>query len=231
TQLVRRGSRIEDIRAVEARLRAATATRELVRKNLARDRALLAKAAIPRATIDESEARRQSATSEVQALQQQLRELRRGPRREEIETAVAQAGAAELAARLEVERRDRYRLRALTPGTILEIHRDPGEMAGAGTPVVTVADTTHPYVDVFVPQQQLAGIRVGAAATIHVDALDTALGGVIEDVGRRTEFTPHYLFSEEERPNLVVRVRVRIADPEQVLHAGVPGFVNVERAR
>ena len=35
-------------------------------------------------------------------------------------------------------------------------------------------------------------------------------------LGRQTEFTPRYLFSERERPNLVVRVRVRIDDAAAV---------------
>jgi hypothetical protein len=33
------------------------------------------------------------------------------------------------------------------------------------------------------------------------------------------------LFSERERPNLVVRVRVRVEDHDERLHAGVPAFV------
>ena len=42
----------------------------------------------------------------------------------------------------------------------------------------------------------------------------------IEHVFPNTEFTPRFLFSESERPNLVVRVRVRIDDPRRELHAG-----------
>ena len=42
-----------------------------------------------------------------------------------------------------------------------------------------------------------------------------------------TEFTPKFLFSPRERPNLVVRVRVRVDDPERRLHAGVPAFARI----
>jgi len=38
------------------------------------------------------------------------------------------------------------------------------------------------------------------------------------------EFTPRFLFSEKERPNLVVRVRIALEDPAEKLHAGVPAF-------
>jgi HlyD family secretion protein len=108
---------------------------------------------------------------------------------------------------------------------------DPGEVVAAGTPVVTLADTEHPYADVFVAQGNLAGIVVGGAARARIDALTETFAGHVEHIARRTEFTPRYLFSERERPNLVVRVRVRIDDPAQRLYAGVPTFVSIERTK
>ena len=85
-----------------------------------------------------------------------------------------------------------------------------------------------PYADVFVPIGKLDGVKVGVRGTIKVDAVQQALPVTVDHVSRRTEFTPRYLFSEQERPSLVVRVRVRIEDPEQKLHAGVPAFVTLD---
>src|SRR5690606_26570764 len=124
--------------------------------------------------------------------------------------AHAQAAAADVAARLEAERAARYQLRALADGTVLEVHVDPGEVIAAGAPVVTVADVTRPYTDVFVPQDELAGIDVGDPAVVQVDSLVLPVPGVVEDISRRTEFTPRYVFSERERAALSVRVRIRI---------------------
>jgi HlyD family secretion protein len=100
---------------------------------------------------------------------------------------------------------------------------------GIGSPIVTVADTQHPYADVFVAQGKTAGIRLGSRARVQTDALSETLSAKVEHISRRTEFTPRFLFSERERPNLVVRVRVRVDDPGERLHAGVPVFVNIER--
>jgi hypothetical protein len=52
------------------------------------------------------------------------------------------------------------------------------------------------------------------------------LGGHVEFISPRTEFTPRFLFSERERPNLVIRVRVRIDDPKEQLLSGLPAFVS-----
>jgi HlyD family secretion protein len=229
-KLVGAGSRVEDIRAAEARLRAAEASERLATKRLTEDRQLAARDAIPRSMLDESEARAKESVSTRQAAEQQLRELRSGSRTEEVAGAQAEATAASTAAWLEADRTARYQLHPLHPGEVLDVHVDPGEVVAAGTPVVTVGDTTHPYVDVFVPQQALSGVRVGASAVVHVDSLKQGLPGMVEHVARRTEFTPRYLFSERERANLVVRTRVRVDDPQRVLHAGVPAYVTIERS-
>ena len=94
---------------------------------------------------------------------------------------------------------------------------------------ITLADTAHPYLDAFVPQGELEGIRPGVRAEVRVDATSAAFGGVVEFVSPETEFTPKFLFSDRERPHLVVRVRVRIEDAERRLHAGVPAFARMPR--
>ncbi len=72
-------------------------------------------------------------------------------------------------------------------------------------------------------------MRPGTAAQVRVDAASDRFRGVVEMVGRNLEFTPRYLFSEKERPNLVVRVRIDLDDPSEKLHAGVPAFAEFTR--
>lgn len=228
--LLRAGSRGEDVRAMAAELAAARATEDLLATNAARQRALVQSGALAQASLDEAEASLASQKARRQAIEQRLHALRSGARKQEVEGAEAQAKAAEKAVALESERLARHVLRAPAEGTVLDVHVDPGEIVGAGTPVLTIADTGHPYIDVFVPQGDLEGVRAGAAASVHVDATPDAFSGRVEDVGRRTEFTPRYLFSDRERPALVVRVRVRVDDPQQRLHAGVPAFVSIDRS-
>lgn len=225
--LVGAGSRVENVRVIEARLRAARSSEQLASKRYQQDLALVAKGVLAQVVADDTEARLRAATAEREALEQQLRELRGGARKQEVASAEAQAVAAAAAARLEADRGARYHLRALDAGEVLDVHVEPGEVVGAGTPVVTVGDTAHPYIDVFVPLDQLAGVRVGAAAALRVDATAATFRGRVERVSRRTEFTPRYLFSEGERANLVVRARIRVDDPERQLHAGTPGFVTL----
>jgi HlyD family secretion protein len=219
--------RKEDVGALEAEVAAAQASEDLLTKSAVRARKLHGDGALTSADLDRAEGDLARASKERQALQQRLALARKGARPEEIARARTRARSAETAVALEDERLARYTLDSLIAGTVLDVHAKVGELAGVGRPAATIADTAHPYVDVFVPQGALAGVQVGSRASVRVDATNAALPGRVEWISPRTEFTPRYLFSERERPNLVVRVRVRIDDPAARLHAGVPAFAEV----
>lgn len=229
--LLKAGVRSEDLRSMEAQVRAARASEELLKKNLEREKALLARNASTEAAVEDISGRLERAVAERQSLEQKLAGLRRGSRTEEVSAASARVQTAAAAVKLEEERLQRHELTAPAAGVVLEVHVKTGEVVGAASPVVTVGDPEHPYADVFVPQGKLSGLKPGVAASIRVDGEPAPFTGAIETIAHKTEFTPKFLFSERERPNLVVRVRVRIADPGQRLHAGVPAFVTFQQGK
>jgi HlyD family secretion protein len=230
TALLRAGSRPEEIRAAEAQVAAARAVEDQLVTNLARDEALSRAGAKPPALVDDLRAQARRATEERLALEHRLAALRQGARRPEIKSASDRAQAVATAAALEKARLGRYRLTATMAGTVLDVHVEPGEVVAPGTPVVTVADTRHPYAEVFVPERELPRVRVGDAASLRVDGLALPVAGRVEHIARQAEFTPKFLFSERERPNLVFRVRVAIDDPQGRLRAGLPAFVTLAAA-
>jgi HlyD family secretion protein len=225
--LLKAGARKEDVASLASQVNATKASENLLKTNVERARALVAHDALPQSELDKLEADLARATSERASLQHKLASMIQGSRPEEIARAEARTAASETAVTLEDERLAKYVVRTLAAGTVIDVHVEAGELAAAGTPVATLADVAHPYVDVFVPQGSLSGVRLGAKAEVRVDAGGAPFAGTVEWISPRTEFTPHFLFSERERPNLVVRVRVRIADEGVRLHAGVPAFVKV----
>ncbi|HLV21438.1 MAG TPA: HlyD family efflux transporter periplasmic adaptor subunit [Polyangiaceae bacterium] len=226
--LVSAGSRAAEVKAMAARVRAARASEALLASKADRERRLAAAGVTTPAALDEIEGQLARESAEREALEQQLLLLRQGSRVEEREGAVHRARAASVTAELERLRLLRHELRSPVAGTVLDVHAEPGEVVPAGAPVVSVADTTRPIVEVFVPQARLDEVRLGAVASVRVDALPDALPARVEHIADRAEFTPRYLFSEQERPNLVFRVRIRIDDAQSRLHAGLPAFVRFE---
>jgi HlyD family secretion protein len=227
TELLEAGTRPEDIRSMASQVKSARASEELLEKMLGREKTLLQKRVSTQSAVDDLQSRRDAARANRQSLEHKLAALRRGARPEEIESAKARAMAAEKTVKLQDERVDRYVLRAPIAGTVLDVHVEPGEVIGAGTPVVTLGDTERPYVDVFVPTSELDGVVVGSAGSVRIDGSERVFPAQVDWIARKTEFTPRYLFSERERPNLVVRVRLIVPDPEQRLHAGIPAFAQL----
>ena len=226
-RLLRKGAKREDLRASEADIAALQAQEQTLARNLEREKKLQAAGAAPAATLDTMGAELSSTSERRRALEQRLKALRGGARSDELDAADAHVQAAEASLALVDARLSRYSLPSPAAGDVIDVHVKTGELVTPGSPAVTVADLGHPFVDVFAPQGKLQSIAVGAKASLRVDGVSEQLTGRIEHVFPQTEFTPRYLFSESERPNLVVRVRVRVDDPKHVLHAGVPAFVRM----
>ncbi|MFO0696090.1 MAG: HlyD family efflux transporter periplasmic adaptor subunit [Polyangiales bacterium] len=226
--LLESGARAEEIRGVMAEIATVEAQAELTQRQRDRQNLLVERGALPPATLDELEGTLATLEGRKSVLEQRLHGLRRGARPEELEAAEARLRAASAGLVAVETRLSRYGLASPVDLYVTDVHALPGEMVAPGAPAVTLADLDHPYVDVFVPESRMSDVEIGQRARVRVDGLRQALTGHVEHVSHRTEFTPRYLFSESERPNLVLRVRVRIDDPSHRLRAGVPAFVLIE---
>jgi HlyD family secretion protein len=226
--LLEAGARIEDVRVAEAELGSLRAREGIVAKDLQRQRGLLAQSAVPANVVDNLEAELAGTAERRRALEERVKLIKRGARAEEIAAARAHVQAAAAALDAQRTRLSRYVLYSPVDGHALDVHVKVGEMVAPGAPALTLADLSHPYVDIFVPEARMAQVRMGQRVRVQVDGMPQGLPGAVEHVYTRTEFTPRYLFSQTERPNLVVRVRVRIDDPQHALHAGIPAFVTPE---
>lgn len=224
--LIEAGAREEDIRATQVEIDTVVKQQRVLARQKDRQLNLAAKGAAPSAVLDDFDAQATTLAGRRAVLFEKLKTLRSGARIQEIEAARAKVAALEATLRALDVRLTRFRLVYEGTADVLEVYVNAGEVVAPGAPAFSVADLNHPYVDVFVPQAALAGIKIGAPMTVRVDAVPHTFSGQVERVGYKTEFTPRFLFSEKERANLVVRVRVRVDDPKHELPAGVPAFVS-----
>lgn len=223
-RLLKAGARGEEIRASAAEVAALQSQEDILDKNLTRQKTLLAQSALSQSALDDTAAQLRSTSERRRAAEERLLALRNGARGDEIAAAVARVQGAQASLAAEQAKLSRYSLLSPAAGSIVDVHVEVGEMVATGTPAITLADLSHPFVDVFVPQARAHELKVGESMTVSIDGVPAPLAGRIEHVFPKTEFTPRYLFSEGERPNLVVRMRVRVDDPEHQLHSGVPAF-------
>lgn len=226
--LIAAGSRAEDVRAARAQVTAARATEATLRKQLERDRALVEKGVIAGAVVDDMAAQLARAVGERAMLEERLRALSSGAREEEVARAQARVASAEQALALEDSRLDKRVLRASIAGSVLDTYIEPGEVVAAGVAIATLIDRLEPYADVFVPVGRASAITVGAPVSLALEGAPAEVTGKVERVFSHAEFTPRFVYSPRERPNLMMRVRVRLHDPERRLFAGLPAYARID---
>ncbi len=229
--LLKAGARVEELRAGEAEISALRSQQDILQKNLLRQQTLIAQSALPQSLADDTAAQLQSTAERKRAQEERLKALRSGARGEEIAAALARVQGASAALAAQEARLARYVLYSPAAGDVIDVHVKTGEMVAPGAPALTIADVSHPYVDIFVPQARMNEVQIGGALGARIDGVDHLLDGMVEHIFPKAEFTPRFLFSEGERPNLVLRVRVRLTDPAHIAHGGVPAFLTLRDAK
>jgi HlyD family secretion protein len=107
-----------------------------------------------------------------------------------------------------------------TGGPVQEIYFRPGEYVPGSTPVVSILPPANVYVRFFVPQSELAGVKLGDRVEIDCDGCKP-MRATITFIASQVEFTPPVIFSVENREKLVFKLEAR-APGGLPIHPGQP---------
>lgn len=108
-------------------------------------------------------------------------------------------------------------------GIVLERNLEIGEMAMPGTPIVTVADLSSPWMKIYLPEPMLGRIIIGQAARIYIDSHPKKpFKGKIVSISKKAEFTPKTIQTKDERVKLMYAVKIILENPDQILKPGMP---------
>jgi HlyD family secretion protein len=100
-------------------------------------------------------------------------------------------------------------------GTVLDTNLEVGEMAFPGTPILTVADLTRPWMYVYIDEKRLGLVKLGQSARVFVDSFPArAFEGKVVSISNKAEFTPKTIQTKEERVKLVFAVKIAIKNPD-----------------
>ena len=109
---------------------------------------------------------------------------------------------------------------AQTEGRVQDIYFREGEYVAAAAPVVAVLPPKHVFVRFFVPETQLARIKIGGTVRITCDGCKP-IDAKVTFLAAREEFTQPVIFSRENRDKLVFKAEARL--PQGLnLHPGQP---------
>ncbi len=165
------GARPEEIRAAEQlwiRAKAAADLADVTRERVER---LSREGVVPRQRRDEAEAQARASRAAEASAKAVFDMAATGARAEDREAAAgvaAQAGGtvSEVQAYLA-----ETQIKAPHPGEVVSLLIDPGELAPAGAPVITLVDLNDVWVVLQIREDLLAGIGMGTELTGRVPAL------------------------------------------------------------
>jgi HlyD family secretion protein len=97
-----------------------------------------------------------------------------------------------------------------------------GEWVGAGAPVASLLPPGNVKIRFYVPEPQLASLRVGAPVSVRCDGCASAVAAKISFIAPQAEYTPPVIYSRENRAKLVFLVEARPESTDATLNPGLP---------
>jgi RND family efflux transporter MFP subunit len=123
---------------------------------------------------------------------------------------------------IEVQLR-KARITAPLDATVLVKAVESGELLMPGQVVAVLMDLTKMDLKVYIPEKEIAKVKLGNIARIRVDAFpDRHFQATVKRVDQRAQFTPVEIHVPEERVRMVFGVTLAIENPEGLLKPGMP---------
>lgn len=152
----------------------------------------------------------------------------KGSRREDIDAARGRLSEAEAqVAQLDADLRE-AELTAPADATVEVVSVRPGDLVPAGRIVVSMVEASQLWVKIYVPETELARVRLGQPATVRVDSLGRSFAGTVEQIATQAEFLPRNVQTSSDREHEVFGVKVRVDNSQQVLKSGMSATVHLE---
>ena len=135
-----------------------------------------------------------------------------------LQVATQQVDVAEANVKKVQSRIDDATLTSPVLGRVLYRLAEPGEVLPAGGKALTLVNLEDVYMEIFLPSEQAAALKVGADARITMDFdPKRAAAGYVSFVSPEAQFTPKEVETKSEREKLMFRVKIQVPR-ELVLH-------------
>lgn len=215
------GARPPEIKRLEARL--AEAEAQLDQATSERDRVLplVEQGYAPKSQRDKVEAAYDAAVATVHAAEQDLKVAALPARDASREAASAAASAAEAAKAAAEYRLNERRTVAPVSGKVEEVFFRTGEYVTPGTPIIAILPEGGLKARFYVPETELAKLKVGADVSLTADGLSAPVKASISFISHEAEFAPPVIYARHSREKLVFMVEAKVPQGAG-LHPGLP---------
>jgi HlyD family secretion protein len=100
---------------------------------------------------------------------------------------------------------------------------EAGELVRPGQTAAVLVDLTRAELKIFIPEDDIGKVRLGAPARVRVDSFpDELFEGRVRKVDEWAQFTPRDIHMPEERVRMVFGVTLALENPDGRLKPGMP---------
>ena len=222
------GSRPEEISKAQADVEAARIAADNAARTYQRVHDLVSKHFVAQQQADDALAAADAAQAQYQALQETLKLVQLGPRKEDIAAAKAILKANQAALDVAGKALADASLYAPDNGVVQDRILEPGDMASPQRPVYTLALTDPVWVRAYVQGSDLGKLKPGMRAEVSTDSFPgKKYRAWVGYISPTAEFTPKSVETTQVRSSLVYQVRIFVCNPQDELRLGMPATVAI----
>jgi HlyD family secretion protein len=121
-------------------------------------------------------------------------------------------------------------LKIISPidGVVTARSVEPGAVVTTGKTLLTVINPDEVYLRGFIPEGEIANIKVGQPAKVFLDSRpDRPLSAKISAIDTQASFTPENIYFKEDRVKQVFGVKIRIDRPDGLAKPGMPADAEI----
>lgn len=205
------GARTEQLQQLSSSLQQAEATLKVSESNYNRMKTLFDSGALSAAELEKATLDLEKARSAVEQSKAGYDLAKAGPTSDTV--AALQAEVSRLNSSLEMAKNgyDNTVIHSPIAGIVAKKNINPGEMAGAGAPLLVVVDMNEVKVEASVPQEQINNVKVGSSVDVKVGSLG----------GKVTTGTVEFVSPISDTNSTSFPIKVKVANPDGLLRAGM----------
>ena len=167
------------------------------------------------------------AATKAKTAAEELRMLREGTRREDIEAARAQVEQQERRLATLQEQLDEAVVRSTVAGTVQSFDLRPGDLVAPNQRVAEILEPRELWVRVYVPETLLALVKPNMPVKVRVDTFPNKwYPARIATISTEGEYTPRNVQTRAQRAEQVFGVKV-VIDPSPELKPGMAAEVDL----
>ena len=226
--LLRNGSRKEDILLAESSLKQAQANYNQAKNDLERLQKLYQTQTITKKQFDDAVTHSDLLNDQLSSAKENYSKVKNIARPEELKQAEAKLNQSLAAAELiKKSIHDSYIVSPLK-GIVVKKYFEIGETVSPMSSLVKISDLTNVELYIYVSELELGKIKLGQKAEVSVDAFkDKKFEGKVTYISPEAEFTPKNIQTKDERTKLVFAVKIELPNPDLELKSGMPADAKI----